>query len=297
MNKTKIPWVKNPDGTQGYTWNPLTGCNNQVDGLCGGVFPCWAYGLANTRLYHIYMADKNSDRFVTVEPHSPLNMPKPFVPRFWPEKLTQPHSGKGKGIFTCDMSDLFGIGIPNEWTEQVMAVIKACPQHRFYLQTKQPQNLIKFSPFPDNCYVGVSVTNSSMFDDAVQKLSEVQAKVKYLSVEPYLSRILPDGLQGLLMWSGISRVIIGAQTGTQNDIKKTILQYPECHYPEVTPIPYGNKWTLQPKIEWVQEIVEACDKAGIPVFQKNSLRPLLGDKLRQEMPRQDTLTESLVEGK
>lgn len=22
MNKTKIEWVKNPDGTQGYTWNP-----------------------------------------------------------------------------------------------------------------------------------------------------------------------------------------------------------------------------------------------------------------------------------
>ena len=31
-----------------------------------------------------------------------------------------------------------------------------------------------------------------------------------------------------------------------------------------------------PKIEWVQEIVEACDKAGIPVFLKNNLKSLLG---------------------
>jgi hypothetical protein len=50
-----------------------------------------------------------------------------------------------------------------------------------------------------------------------------------------------------------------------------------------------------PKIEWVQEIVEAADKAGIPVFLKDNLRPLgeliaqfcSKDKweLRQEMPK------------
>lgn len=53
-----------------------------------------------------------------------------------------------------------------------------------------------------------------------------------------------------------------------------------------------------PTIEAVQKIVQACDKAGIPVFLKNNLRPLLvpsalmndifwaSDKatLRQEMP-------------
>ena len=64
-------------------------------------------------------------------------------------------------------------------------------------------------------------------------------------------------------------------------------------------MPFGNKWTLQPKIEWVKEIVEACDKASIPVFLKDNLKPLIlqaayrgevGDdyvlegKLRQEMP-------------
>lgn len=47
--------------------------------------------------------------------------------------------------------------------------------------------------------------------------------------------------------AGISWIIIGAQT----------------------------KPTVMPKIEWVREIVEACDKAGIPVFLKDSLKPLL----------------------
>jgi hypothetical protein len=36
-----------------------------------------------------------------------------------------------------------------------------------------------------------------------------------------------------------------------------------------------GKYTLQPKIEWVREIVEAAGKAGIRVFLKDNLRPLL----------------------
>ncbi|KKK91159.1 hypothetical protein LCGC14_2715740, partial [marine sediment metagenome] len=50
MNKTKIEWVKNPDGTQGYTWNPITGCLNGCD-------YCYARRLANTRLKERYLAN------------------------------------------------------------------------------------------------------------------------------------------------------------------------------------------------------------------------------------------------
>jgi hypothetical protein len=42
-------------------------------------------------------------------------------------------------------------------------------------------------------------------------------------------------------------------------------------------------------IEWVKQIVEAADKAGIAVFLKDNLKPLLlwGDivPLRQELPK------------
>ena len=30
-----------------------------------------------------------------------------------------------------------------------------------------------------------------------------------------------------------------------------------------------------PKIEWIQEIVEACDKTGIPIFMKDNLLELV----------------------
>ena len=51
MNKTSIEWVKNPDGSQGYTWNPVTGCLN-------GCEYCYARRLANTRLRDRYLKNE-----------------------------------------------------------------------------------------------------------------------------------------------------------------------------------------------------------------------------------------------
>ena len=264
MNKTSIEWVKNPDGTQGYTWNPLTGCINHVNGICnGGSFPCYAYQLANTRLRDRYLANKNVtpiyQSMVDAKGHLKNALKDPFYPRFWPERLSEitnklrrwgknkiVHTHKPRGVFVCDMSDLFGIGIPEEWTRQVLEKMQYAKQDRFYLLTKRPENLAKFSPFPDNCWVGVTVCNDEMLDVAVDKLEDIQAKHKFISFEPLLKR-LTLSLDYALYYSGISWVIIGAQT----------------------------KPTVYPKIEWVEEIVRACDKAGVAVFLKNNLKPLL----------------------
>ena len=264
-------WVRNPvmkspnlDSTQassyelGWTYNPITGCRNQVNGLCkGGGFPCYAYKLANGRLKQRYLANDNITTTLTgsdlVKLHKAYS--DPFYPRFWPERLLQPwdlnRKWKPKGIFVCDMGELFGDWIPEQWQEEVFKVIKNNNQHRFYLLTKQPQNLIKFSPFPENCWVGVTATDTSMAWIASKHLSQIEAKAKFLSIEPLLSwktstpyttENIVAGLNGNLDW-----VIIGAQT----------------------------KPTVYPKIEWVEEIVRACDKAGIPVFLKDNLAPLI----------------------
>ena len=70
--------------------------------------------------------------------------------------------------------------------------------------------------------------------------------------------------------AGISWLIIGACTGNLPDM--TLLGE---KYPDLWLAGHGNKITAQPKIEWVKEIVEAADKAGVPVFLKNNVRPLL----------------------
>lgn len=273
MNKTQIEWVKNPDGTQGYTWNPITGCLN-------GCPYCYARKLANGRLKERYLANKNTAPIVgnVLLPNLGFLEMNPFYPRFWPERLGQiPLFGKSLGIFACDMSDLFGIGIPESWTRRVLNHVGECQRHRFYLLTKQPQNLIKFSPFPDNCWVGVTGTNYQKVTDACGWLDNVEARVKFISIEPLLSWNEAINTSAIVNWiSEINWVIIGAQTR-----------------------PYKP-----PRIEWVREIVEACDQVGIPVFFKNNLMPLMKDiydeagcisnffiggdgitpELRQEMP-------------
>ena len=195
--------------------------------------------------------------------------PNGFEPTLYPEALLSPlHLKKPSRIGVCFMGDLFTDcpefdpdrkNILRGFTEDgsswedislkriIHYVIDSCPQHTFVFLTKQPQNLLKFSPFPDNCFVGVSATNTPMFVKSLNWLDEIEAKIKYISFEPLLERI-PLNSKALQL-AGINWVIIGAQT----------------------------KPTVMPKIEWVREIVEAADKAGIPVFLKNNLKSLVID--------------------
>ena len=275
MNKTKIEWVLNPDGTQGYTWNPITGCLN-------GCPYCYARKLANGRLKKRYLANENIAMYPNANwfrgsHEEQRRLLDPFYPRFWEDRLMQldrHNIRKAIGVFVCDMSDLFGIGIPEDWTRRILNKIGqgGYEEHRFYLLTKQPQNLYKLSPFPDNCWVGVTVCNDKMLDVAVDKLEDIKAIHKFISCEPLLKR-LTLSLDYTFYYSGVDWVIIGAQT----------------------------KPAKFPRIEWVEEIVRACDKANIPVFLKDNLKPILPEEvpfydvidedpmltptLRQEMPK------------
>ena len=259
MNKTKIEWAQNPDGTPGYTWNPITGCLNNCS-------YCYARKLANGRLKSRMLGNIQTAPGYTDYPFK-LD---PFYPRLWTDRYNddvrvEPAAiHRPRGVFVCSMGDLFGQGVPTDWTVWILEFIRVHPFWRFYLLTKQPQNLAKWSPFPDNCWVGVSATGPFEMYKALDCLGKVDARVKYLSFEPLLQEIkIPDAA----CLSIVNWVIIGAQT----------------------------KPTVIPEYEWVVEIVEAADKAGVPVFLKDSLNtceisdyPLLltaNGNMRQEMPK------------
>ncbi|MDP2735369.1 MAG: DUF5131 family protein [bacterium] len=246
MNRATMPtgWAQNPDGSPGYTWNPITGCLNHIGRMCkGGNFPCYAYGIAHRRCKNVYLANNNIAGMDVLPASETVSImaEDPFYPRFWPEKLYHAWDDKPKGIFVCSMSDLFGIGVPEEWTKTVLNLCRLHTENRYYLLTKQPQNLAKFSPFPDNCWVGVTATTNGAMTNAYYGLANVEASVRFISFEPLLGSvgiIEHPNMKGWVDW-----VIIGAQ----------------------------SKPTRLPNTEWVREIIEAADSAGIPVFLKDNL--------------------------
>lgn len=174
---------------------------------------------------------------------------------------------KPSRIFIGSTMELFGDWVLPQTLSDIFHLISHLRQHTFIFLTKQPHNLIKWSPFPENCWVGVTVLNNAQLLLAEGQLEQIEARVKFLSLEPLLNEL--DGFK--FMKCKLDWLVIGQQT------------------------PISAK--TQPKIEWVEEIVEVADKAGVKVFLKNNLDSILptrkpfyvpkgyGDRLRQEFPK------------
>ncbi len=171
-----------------------------------------------------------------------------FFPRIHHERFSQIYNApRGAGIFVCDRSDWAASYWPRWCQEQILKVAWDRPDIRLYLLTKQPQELKKWSPFPDNVWVGVSACNEIMYLKAGLGLRDVKAKVKFLSCEPLLEEFHKSKEFEFLQWAGINWLIIGAQTK-----------------------PYRP-----PEIAAVRNIVDDAGDARIPVFIKNNIKPLL----------------------
>lgn len=162
--------------------------------------------------------------------------------RYGIKKLKQPSR-----IFVGSTMELFSCSILPTWLKTIFSLAKESPQHTFIFLTKLPENLAKWSPFPDNCYIGASATNAQQLSNAYCGLGSIKATVKFLSYEPLLTNVVMQ--EQFLKDAGINWVIIGQQT------------------------PISAK--TSPKIEWIKEIVDAADKAVIPVFLKDNLFELL----------------------
>ncbi len=172
----------------------------------------------------------------------------------WWEKIE--HIKKPSCIFIGSTIELFGDWVKWAWLKYILQKCEYYPQHTFIFLTKKPENLARWSPFPPNVWVGASATDPNSYWDAWHGLKNVDASVKFISFEPLLNGIAQPQIG--FMRAGISWLIIGQQTPAS---KKT-----------------------EPKIEWIQEIVEAADKADIPVFLKNNLAPLLYHRERHDLP-------------
>ena len=144
---------------------------------------------------------------------------------------------KPQRIFVNSMSDLFHKNVPFEFIAKVFQVMQRCSWHQFKILTKRADRLEEVSarlPWPDNVWQGVSVENVD-YTFRIDHLRRTDARTKFLSVEPLLGPI-PN-----LDLAGIDWVIVGGESGP------------------------GARAMHK---EWVDEIVDQCERAGVPVFFK-----------------------------
>jgi len=186
-----------------------------------------------------------------------------------------------------------------EWLPEIFSRCRQHPEHTFIFLTKQPQELPQWSPFPDNCWVGVTACTMRMMVDGLDELYDIKARIKFLSLEPLLEwNVESYVMQKNLEAQQVDWIIIGAMTGR----KGRLLQLQEDRYPQLRLErldAVGRKWTLLPELEWVRDIILAADAADIPVFLKDNIYKLAMERpaedhdlywedmstLRQELPR------------
>jgi protein gp37 len=142
----------------------------------------------------------------------------------------------GRMVFTCSWSDFF-IDAADPWRNEAWDIIRRTPQHTYQILTKRPDRILGRLPedWPfSNVWLGVSVENAKFYR-RIETLQKIPAAVRFLSLEPLLSR-LP-----LLPLEGISWVVVGGESG------------PMCR-----PV----------KAEWIREIRSQCEQASAAFFFK-----------------------------
>jgi protein gp37 len=234
--RTKIEWVANKDGTQGKTWNPMTGCTK----ISAGCANCYAERFAN-RFAGKFGYPERPDHFdVTLRKHSHV--------------FRQPYTWKKPySVFVCSMGDLFHEDVPETFIEDVFDIIIDNPQHTFIVLTKRPENVWRALTMDiPNLWLGVTAENQETADKRIPYLLQLEAPVRFLSVEPMLGPIdltgyLPEKKARYINTNrhpdapSVDWVICGGETGS------------------------GAR---EMKPEWAWDLLQQCRSAHVPFFFK-----------------------------
>ena len=212
MSQTsRIEWTE-------ATWNPTVGCTK----ISPGCKHCYAESMAN-RLKAMGTPGYENGFKLTI----------------LPDRLSEPLMRKKPTVyFVNSMSDLFHKGVDDNYISQVFDVIRRCPQHTFQVLTKRADRMASFfrnREVPTNAWLGVSVEDQKYGVPRIGGLRQVDARIRFLSVEPLLEDV------GELDLTDIHWVIVGGESG-----------------PKARPM----------KLEWVENIQQQCEEQGVQFFFK-----------------------------
>jgi protein gp37 len=130
-----------------------------------------------------------------------------------PERLDQPRQRKKPTIyFVNSMSDLFHEDVPYHFLDDIFATIQATPQHTYQILTKRAERMKEYfnsRAVPENAWLGVSVEDNKYGVPRVASLQAINAKVRFLSIEPLLEEL------NLFSLNGIKWIIVGGESGSK----------------------------------------------------------------------------------
>ncbi|AFA44876.1 DUF5131 family protein [Rhodobacter capsulatus] len=259
-DKTLIGWTD-------ATWNIITGCSM----VSAGCTNCYAMGLAGSRLRH------HPSRAGLTRETGGRSVWTGEV-RFNEGWLDQPIRWRApRRIFVCAHADLFHEAVPDEWIDQVFAVMGECRQHTFQVLTKRPERmreylderrkgrpltpsisggLLGYHPFnrevmpPKNIWLGTSIEDQATADARIPHLLQTPAAIRFVSAEPLLGqwdtrqtldRAGMDPVWWGLKQVGLDLVIVGGESG-----------------PRARP--------MHP--DWVRSLRDQCVSAGVAFHHK-----------------------------
>lgn len=209
--QSRIEWTE-------QTWNPTVGCTK----VSPGCKHCYAETMA-WRLKAMGVQGYGNGFRLTLMPErlaEPLERRKPTV------------------YFVNSMSDLFHDKVPFDYIRRIFDVMAHAQQHTFQILTKRAERMAKFCrgiDVPTNAWLGVSVENRKHGVPRIDVLRTIDAKVRFLSVEPLLEDL------GVIDLAGIHWVIVGGESG-----------------PKARPM----------RKEWVDGVKRQCDQAEVAFFFK-----------------------------
>jgi protein gp37 len=278
MNRQKpggnIEWATpyGPAYYEGWTANPIQGCQAGCSWQMqnGARAQCYAKTLAEHGL-------------------AKAAYPQGFAHvRFNDKELSAILKHKNpSGIFIDSMSDLLGLGVPDEWTERVVEVMRLKREHIFFILTKNPERLPDFD-WPANCFVGVSapptylnkklqmgqdLTTSrgrlNWYRKALEYLAKTNAAIKWTSIEP-----LSDDFSTAFQETGF--VFEWAVIGTASN----------------------GRMTIQPDESHFANVLTTLEDNGVPVFFKGNIDRNLAQRhggWREDWPYYEPAMERIAE--
>ena len=240
MQDSKINWT-------GVTWNPMSGC---VVKSSGCKF-CYAQTLAERR--------RGTRAF-----------PVGFDPVLKPHKLREPLKLRGaRLVFVNSMSDAFleHPDFTDEYLDRMFDIVRQAPQHRFQVLTKRPENALRYwstRQVPANVWMGTTV-EGPLYLDRIDALREIDAPVRFLSVEPLLRPLGPD-----LNLEGIHGVITGGESGDhlgpkQDPAAKCLAERALVRRGVRGE---GNYVLRDDRAPWLREVRDACEAQGVAYWHK-----------------------------